>query len=152
MDSNFENLGTPDISFGGVQIWIHGREFPLAEDYWDGNWLRVTIHCGGNGSSVWTSGPILHLGEIEGWLPTLRSMVKTLSGTAALECIEPYFGVLLVAKTLGHVEAKVSITPDHLTQRHEYIFVLDQTFLSPLVQACERVLSDFPIKLAHQTA
>jgi len=39
-------LGMPDLKLEGLQIWIHGRQFPDAADYWDGNWLRVTAHCG----------------------------------------------------------------------------------------------------------
>jgi hypothetical protein len=37
-----EQLGAPDIKIHGLQTWIHGRQFPNEDDYWDGNWLRVT--------------------------------------------------------------------------------------------------------------
>jgi hypothetical protein len=56
-----DNLGAPDIKLDGLQMWIHGRQFPNEEDYWDGNWLNVTAHCGSQGADVWTSGPILHV-------------------------------------------------------------------------------------------
>ena len=45
-------LGSPDISFSSFQLWIHGREFEAAQDYWDGNWLRVTVHYGAAGADV----------------------------------------------------------------------------------------------------
>jgi len=32
-------LGPPDLKISGLQIWIHDRDIPDAEDYWDGNWL-----------------------------------------------------------------------------------------------------------------
>lgn len=56
-----ENLGAPDIELEGSQMWIHGRQFPNDEDYWDGNWLNVTAHCGSHGANVWTGGPFFML-------------------------------------------------------------------------------------------
>src|SRR5256885_6731459 len=44
IDKYPEQLGTPDIKLGGLQVWVHGRQFPDAIDYWDGNWLRITAH------------------------------------------------------------------------------------------------------------
>src|SRR5882724_344446 len=41
IDKYAEQLGTPDIKLSGLQIWVHGRQFPNATDYWDGNWLRI---------------------------------------------------------------------------------------------------------------
>ena len=37
-----DHLGEPDIKLAGLQIWVHGRQFPDSDDYWDGNWLYVT--------------------------------------------------------------------------------------------------------------
>ncbi len=31
-----ENLGKPDIKISGLEIWIHGNQFPESDDYWDG--------------------------------------------------------------------------------------------------------------------
>ena len=46
------DLGVPDLKLAGLQLWVHGREFPESEDADDGNWLRVTAHCGASGASV----------------------------------------------------------------------------------------------------
>ena len=56
-------LGDPDIKIAALKIWVHGRQFEDAQDYWDGNWLRVTAHCGADGGSALAHGSILHLGE-----------------------------------------------------------------------------------------
>jgi hypothetical protein len=37
-----ERLGEPDLVIAGLRVWVHGRQFPQAVDYWDGNWR----HCG----------------------------------------------------------------------------------------------------------
>jgi hypothetical protein len=57
-DRALGDLGAPDLKLEGLQIWVHGRQFPDLHDYWDGNWLRVTAHCGGSGASVFTTGSI----------------------------------------------------------------------------------------------
>lgn len=72
-----ENFGVPNIKLAGLQIWIHSRQFPDNDDLWDGNWLKVTVHCGANGASVWTSGAILHLSEIADWLVALEKLNET---------------------------------------------------------------------------
>jgi hypothetical protein len=60
-------LGEPDLKFAGFQIWIHGRQLPDNQDYYDGNWLRVTAHCGASGASVWAQGAILMVTDIAGF-------------------------------------------------------------------------------------
>jgi hypothetical protein len=72
-------LGTPDLKLEGLQIWVHGMQFPDAADYWDGNWLRVTAHCGGSGASVFATGSIIHLSELDRWLVESEELLKNLS-------------------------------------------------------------------------
>ncbi|WP_216319320.1 WapI family immunity protein [Deinococcus aestuarii] len=40
--------GTPDLRLKGFRLWVHGREFPDAQDYWTGNWLVISaeLHSG----------------------------------------------------------------------------------------------------------
>jgi|KBSMisStaDraftv2_1062788.scaffolds.fasta_scaffold61834_3 hypothetical protein len=40
-----EQLGPPSIRLAFLEIWIHGRRFPEAQDRWDRNWLDVVVHC-----------------------------------------------------------------------------------------------------------
>jgi len=64
---SIEELGEPDLKVAGLQIWIHGRQFPDAMDSDDGNWLRVTAHCGALGASVFVSGAILQVTDLVRW-------------------------------------------------------------------------------------
>ena len=146
MDEKYaQNLGAPDITLEGLQIWIHGRQFPKATDYWDGNWLNVTAHCGDAGASVWANGPIVHLGEISRWHSELEPLQSTLKGEAKLDCMEPALHVSLKSTTLGHITMEVSITPNHMSQRHWFQFEIDQSYLLPLLQQCGAVLQRYPI-------
>ena len=139
-------LGTPDLKLEGLQIWIHGRQFSDAADYWDGNWLRVTAHCGGSGASVFATGSIIHLSELDRWRVESEELLKNLSGEAKLACMEPALSVTLKSGSLGHIVMEVSITPDHMSQRHWFQFEIDQSYLPPLVKQCQSILDVYPIK------
>ncbi len=140
-----ENLGVPNIKLAGLQIWIHSRQFPDNDDFWDGNWLNVTVHCGANGASVWTNGAILHLSEIADWLVALEKMNETLSGEANLDTIEPEFKVKLKAESLGQITMDVEISPNQLTQQHRFEFELDQSYLNGVIESCRKTLTEFPL-------
>ena len=141
-----ENLGAPDIKLDVLQIWIHGRQFPNEEDYWDGNWLNVTAHCGSHGADVWTSGPIIHVPDIARWLDSLEWMNKSLSGEADLVSLEPELVVELKMDSPGKISMRVEITPDHITQEHNFQFEIDQSYLVELIESCCKVLAKYPIK------
>lgn len=141
-----ESLGDPDLQIAGLRVWVHGREFPQSEDYWDGNWLRATAYCVYPDSSVRVHGSIVHLGELLGLLKGTECLYQTLEGQAELRCIEPYLGVELQAQTGGHVRVKISITPDHMTESHEYTDGFDQTYLPAIIAGCKAILAKFPLK------
>ena len=145
-----EKLGEADIEIGGLRVWVHGREFPDASDYWDGNWLNVTASCIGAGSSVYAHGSIIHLSEIAGLLHELEALYETLSGEAELKCIEPNLGVKLESKSAGHIGLTIQITPDHLSERHQFVDAMDQTFLPPIIAACRSLVERYPIRDADQ--
>ena len=146
MKSLQAKLGTPDLKLSGLQIWIHNRQFPNTNDYWDGNWLDVTVHCGALNSSVWTSGTIIHLSEIADWLKDVEAMESSLQGEASLACMEPQLGVTLKAKNLGHISMVIDITPDILSQSHQFTFEIDQSYLPPFIRSCRTILQHYPLK------
>lgn len=145
-DRRFEELGEPNIRLGDLQIWIHGRQFPDCDDYWDGNWLRVTARCRAQGAEVWTAGPILHLGDLVRWLEALEELNKTLTGRADLISLEPELLVKISVDITGQLLIEVEITPDHMGQKHWFQSEADQTYLRPLIANCQRILKDFPVR------
>jgi hypothetical protein len=146
IEKHVDNLGYPDIKLNGLQIWIHSRQFLDAEDYWDGNWLNLTAHCGTHGADVWATGAILRIPDIASWLVALEKMNQSLSGEASLESLEPELSVALSMSELGHVAIRVEITPDHMNQQHSFQFELDQSYLADLISSCRGVLEKYPIK------
>lgn len=147
---NFEALGDPAIDLFGLKLWIHGRQFPNATDFWDGNWLRVTAILSTPRSMVRTEGPIIHLREIYALKSECEKLYETLSGNAKLSCLEPNLSVNIVAGTGGHMEVEVSVVPDQFTERHEYKATSDQTYLPRIIRACETILEQYPIREPEQ--
>ncbi len=145
-----EDLGKPDIGFAGLKIWINGRQFDNVEDYWDGNWLMVTVNCSSLNSEIWAHGPIIHLSEVEHWLSELKALNKNIRGEAELPCMEPELHVKVLLDKLGNGSLLVYITPDHLTEKHQCRFKIDQSYLPPVIEDLERVLERYPIKRHKQ--
>ena len=144
---NFEEpLGAPDLHIAGLRLWVHGRQFPMADDYWDGNWLQVTVHCDAPGASVWVTGPILHMPEIAQFLRGVEAIHDSLQGEAILPCMEPELTVTLTAEGLGHMTMVVAIAPDHLSQTHRFTFTIDQSYLLPVMDSCRAILRQYPVK------
>lgn len=142
-------LGTskpPHIQLAGLRIWVHGRQFPDANDYDDANWLHVTAQCSAEGAMVEVSGYFIHLSEIAGWVYQCEELKTKLAGAANLECMEPELSVYLSAESLGHVAMQVKITPDHMTQKHVFDFEIDQTYMNKLIQECRMLLAQYPLK------
>ena len=142
-----ESLGPPAIKFAGFQLWVHSRQFPEATDYWDGNWLNVTVHCGASGSSVWATGAILDIVAIARWGTQLESLYRTLTGEAVLASDEPNLEVRVTSTdTSGHVLLRVEITPDHMTQEHMFGFATDQSYLPGVIGGCRTIVENYPIR------
>lgn len=139
------NFGKPAIKIAGLAIWIHSRQFPDSKDYWDVNWLNVTVRCGAKGASVLVNGSIIHLSEISHFLSGVEKLYKTLKGQAELACMEPELSIELEAENHGHIKMSVSITPDHLNQQHNFVFELDQSFLPTLIANCKSTLDEYPV-------
>jgi hypothetical protein len=81
---DFEALGSPSLDLFGLKVWIHGRQFPEATDFWDGNWVRVTAILSTPASMVRTEGPIIHLREIHQLKVECQKLYETLRVTRRL--------------------------------------------------------------------
>uniref|UniRef100_UPI0037BE5CD3 WapI family immunity protein n=1 Tax=Ideonella sp. TaxID=1929293 RepID=UPI0037BE5CD3 len=84
--------------------------------------------------------------DIYGLLHETETLYQSLEGRAELRCIEPTLGVELSAQTCGHIQVKISITPDHINESHSYTDGFDQTYLPPIITGCKAILSKFPLR------
>jgi hypothetical protein len=146
-----QTLGEPDLQVAGLQLWIHGREYPGSEDYYDGNWLRVTAHAGASGTSVWVSGAILMVPDLARWADQCEVVARGKAEKACLEPMETELKVTIEAlDKLGHLSMLVEITPDQITQQHSFEFEIDQTYLPGIVSQCRAIVASFPIRDANR--
>jgi hypothetical protein len=138
----------PSIALGPLKIWVHGRQFPDARDYWDGNWLSSTARCDGAGSCVEATGHFLHLGEIQKWKESLAEFSRSLTGSVELPTIEPTLRVKIEAtgSRTGHLKCLVEITGDHMNEHHRFSLDSDQSYLPGLMAQLGAVLRKYPIK------
>jgi hypothetical protein len=135
----------PDLQLAGLSIWVLGRQFPDANDYWDGNWLNVQVRVEALEASVQVRGPVIHAREFASFLVELELLDRTLTGEASLTCLEPNLDIKIRGR-LGQATATIKITPDHLSQSHQFSFSFDQTYFKSLIAACRRILAKYPIR------
>ena len=136
-DKAIESLGTPLLKLAGFQLWIHGRQFPESRDHWDGNWLNVTSHCGAAGASIWASGAIITTMDIEKFSAECERLYKGLAAEATIDPVEPNLHLSLrTTDSLGHIRMLVEITQDHMSQKHELSFEIDQSYLPEVISQC----------------
>ena len=138
--------GEPDLKLDGFSLWVFGRQFPDANDYWDGNWLNVRARVEAPGALVEAQGAIVRAPELANFANQLETLHAMLVGEAGLRCMEPNLQIAIRGDSLGHVALRIMITPDHLTQSHEFEFDLDQTYLGPFLDACKGVLSRWSVR------
>lgn len=146
MNRYLNKLGEPHVALAGLKLWVHSYQYPNADDYDDANWLNATAICSENGATVLVEGAFIRTTEIFAWQRAVEELATSLIGEARLECMEPELAATLKGASLGAVEMEVEITPDHLTQEHNFIFLIDQSYLDPLSSQCARLLQAFPIR------
>jgi hypothetical protein len=141
----------PDLRIAGLSLWARSRQFPNHHDFWDGNWLNVRALAEAPGARVEVIGPLLRIDELASFAEQLEIVGREVAGEAELSCIEPNLGLKLSCNSLGHVEVKVVLTPNQLDQRHMFTFRIDQTYLSPMLTSCRRILDRFPLRAPPST-
>ena len=141
------HLGQPDLKISGFQLWIHGRAYPDSTDHNDRSWLHVTANCSANGATIQVQGTLLTITDLEGFAEQCAAMYNRGSELATLDPLEPELKITLeVSDTLGHIRARVDITPDHLMQSHRIQFDLDQSYLPEIIKQCSAIVHEYPVR------
>jgi len=140
-----EQLGPPSLKVGGLQIWVHGREFPEAQDANDGNWLRVSAHCGAPGASIWTGGAILSVPELVAWSAQCELMHAGEMERAELETIEPELSAV-IEKDDGDGPLILRVQISLVRQEHSLEFELEPSELLAIVQQCGVIEERYPVR------
>ncbi|MBI1190673.1 MAG: hypothetical protein GC200_08360 [Tepidisphaera sp.] len=136
-----------DITLAGLSIWVDGYQFPQSQDSWDGNWVIVRAECVGQRATVELCSPCVHLPELRRWLDACVALESGMADEAELPTMEPYLRVRIDRSgEFRGLVATVEMTPDNLTQFHEFRFPIDASYLPRLADAIRRVLAEYPIR------
>jgi hypothetical protein len=136
----------PDLKLSGLSIWVLDREFPNASDDWDSKWLRIRAVMEAPGARVSCEGSILMIDDFQRFRDEVEILRGRLEGGATLHSLEPNLKVSLQARSLGHVQVEVEITPDHMDQSHWFAFELDQSYLPSLIDGSDAVIGRFAVR------
>lgn len=135
-----------ELSLGGFRLWVFGRQFPDAEDFWDGNWLDVRAECETDFAKVHCGGPIIRLSELHQLKKDCEQIYQKLSGKASLDCLEPHLKLEIEMQSFGKCDLTVSMNPDIHWESHSFLFEIDQTYLPPFLHDLEMLLKHYPLR------
>jgi hypothetical protein len=137
----------PSIELGDFQLSVHRREFPDAQDRWDGNWLHVTAQCAQAGAIVAAGGPILEASDLARFRDQLVALLAGEGGGAELAGSEPHVRVgVTAAGGRGLFQARIELTPDPRCQGHWFACAVDPTYVAETVRQLDAVLARFPVR------
>ncbi len=142
-----DSLGPPHLKIAGLELWVHDRRSPKAQDYWEGNWLLVTARCTATGANVWTTGPMLRVPDVVRWADALDQLHQGKpEGVATLTSDEPNLTAVIPTDRAGQLQLVVDITPDPLTQEHRLRFAVERSALRDLVGQCRAIVKAYPVR------
>jgi hypothetical protein len=154
-----------DIQLGGFSMWVDGYQFPASTEYWDANWVHVRVVCVGRQANVKFSASCVHLPELAAWLNECVRLEGGDIDRATLPTMEPYLQIkldppgefkwlsrapefkgLFRSGEFKGLVATVKLSPDNVTQFHEFLFPVDQSCLPRLIASLRGVLGRLPIR------
>lgn len=140
-------LGEPALAISALRIWVHNGQFLDSTDQWDGNWLDVTVRVRHLRAVVWASGAILTTMDLATWRDGCSKLYKGEVDLATLNPLEPELEVAICkVDAVGHLELRIDITPDHLSQNHTFRIEIDQSYLPGLIRELDAILVKFPVR------
>ena len=140
-----------DIRFGGEQveyvaISVRGRAYRQSRDYWDGNWLLVTVEIRAGKFSGNVPG-VVRAEELHRFRDALRAFQQTPGGAVSFETKEQWLALRLEADTLGHLELSGTLRDDVAYPHNKLVFALkfDPALLASALRQLEQAAAAFPV-------
>ncbi|MEP7380715.1 MAG: hypothetical protein ABI910_03465 [Gemmatimonadota bacterium] len=134
-------LGPPQLSLAGFQLWVHGYAYGHADGVDDASWLRLTAHAGAAGASVWVTGVLLQDRDVRRFRDELAESHRLLRGDASLVGYEPGLDLRVADwERSGACRVEVRLTPDPLHQSHRFTFAANQSCIPSVLHACDGIL------------
>ena len=99
-----------------LEIAIAGYTYPVAGDYWDGNWLRVDVKVATGAFRGDVTGN-LRTEELELFRDQLAALLDTLKGTAEFRTMEEWLSLRVTSDRRGHLTLATEIQDEQQQRR-----------------------------------
>ena len=145
MDGKLAYLGEPNIDFKGLRIWVHGRQFPeTTGEYWNDNWLRVTIHYHSDNSDFFLKNEsAVHLGDLNHLRFECMALKEGKKESADIEFTEPYLHFKFDFKPKG-AELRLMLQIPAV-ERHDYTIAVSKNDLELILTQVENIFVRYPL-------
>ena len=130
----------PDFVIAGLSVWIVGPQV-YDDGHIDDDWLDMHAVAAAPGTRIEVRGSFLRRSDFERFALGLAGLYRDLSGLAVLDSPEPDMGLEVYGDGMGHITAKLQITPDYMDQRHQITWHIDQTLLSACLKKLGQLLA-----------
>ena len=127
------------------------RQFPNADDFWDGNSLRarITVRAGALGGSFDAS---IRSTDLDDHRDSLARLYATLDRTEKLDTLEHHYEIEIRGDGRGHFCASARVREDSGPELAALTFVLDfdQTELPAMIAQLDALRAAYPVRGAPQ--
>jgi hypothetical protein len=135
-----------DMGAQHVLIRPLSRSQPGLFDFRDGNWIdcEVVVAVGGFHGTFRAD---LRSEEFGTFLEEVQTLARTLEGIAAFTTMEGQIAITLTGDGRGHVRVSGEAIDDAggAGNRLQFAYDLDQTYLQPVCESLESLLTAFPV-------
>lgn len=141
----------PSFAFGGeikerIEVQVHGYEHAPLGEYYDDNWVRVSVLVSvGAFSGSFDATFLTH--ELVGFQKDLQALYHSLEGTARFTTLEEQLCLELTGNGRGQIALKgVAIDVPGMGNRLEFNLALDQSYLPSALEGLDEIARSFPVR------
>jgi hypothetical protein len=135
------------LNIAQLKIEVHGYEFPDGADYFDANWLVVTVSYVSNTASIKFHDPCIMASDLLSFRDEIIEMYSGDAETAELASHEPNLNVQLRKNDLlGAIKASLELRPDAGEDVHILTMQLDQSYLPGMQREIDEILRRYPMR------
>lgn len=139
------------FSFGGeeaerVEVQVHGYERGPTGDYYDDNWVRVSVRVSVGAFSGSFDATFLAPEFVE-FREGLSLLYESLKGVARFSTLEQQLSLELTGDGRGHIALKgLAIDAAGIGNRLEFVLALNQGHLSSALKGLDEIIGSFPVR------
>jgi hypothetical protein len=121
------------------------RSYPNAEDFWEGNWLKVAVAVRA-GAFQGAFEADLRSDELQEFLAQLQALPGAAEGRAALQSAEGWVTVRLALDQRGRLDGTCEVQDDPaMGSSLRFTLGLEPALLAPMLAALAGILEAFPV-------